>query len=167
MKEPYSVKEIAEILTGSKDSEEFSRVYRQIRYWTEKDALPPAGDTTPGTGVSLEYDEDRVYHAAILQELSRIGVDQSALTLLAVQLADGYETRLWSYAKIGKAQVYLTGLFGPSGNISWELSQGAPLTERIAENPDNPELKKPGNPYFYTSAVVINLTSVFRRMNFV
>ena len=166
MKEPYTVKEMAEILAGSEESEDFGRVYRQIRYWTEKEALPPAGDTNPGTGVSLEYDEDRVYHAAILQELSRIGVNQSALTLLAAQMADTYDTRLWSYAKAGKAQVYLTGLFGPGGNNTWELSAGAPLTRDIAENPDNLELKKPGNPFLYTSAVAINLTSLFRRVNF-
>ena len=166
MKDPYTVKEMAEILAGSEDSEDFSRVYRQIRYWTEKDALLPAGDTNPGTGVSLEYDEDRVYHAAILQELSRIGVTQAALTLLALEMADAYDTRPWRYAKAGKAPVFLTGLFGPSGNVAWKLSPRAPLTSEIAENPDNPELKKPGNPFLYTSAVAINLTSIFRRVKF-
>lgn len=166
MKDPYSVKEMAEILAGSKDSEDFSRVYRQIRYWTEKEALTPAGDTSPGTGVSLEYDEDRVYHAAILQELARIGVNQVALTHLALKLAGVYETRVWSYAKSGKAQVYLTGLFGPSGNLDWVVSPNAPRTAEIDDNPGNDKLKKPGNPFLYTSAVVINLTSLFRRVNF-
>ena len=166
MKDPYTVKEMAEILAGSRESDDFGRVYRQIRYWTEKDALPPAGDANPGTGVSLEYDEDKVYHAAILQELARIGVNQSALTYLAVKLTGVYETRSWSYAKSGKAPVFLTGLFGPSGNLDWVVSQNAPRTAEIDDNPGNDELKKPGNPFLYTSAVAINLTSLFRRVKF-
>ena len=166
MKEPYTVKEIAQILARSKGSEPFARVYRKIRYWTEKAALPPAGDANPGTGISLEYDEDQVYHAAILNELSMIGVSQPALTKLAVDLADTYESRAWNYAKSGKSQVFLNGLFGPSGNLSWELSQGAPLTGNIQENTDNPESMKPGFPFFYSGLVTINLTSLFRRVIF-
>ena len=164
MDETYSVKELAEILTGSRDSEDYARVYRQIRYWTEKDALTPAGDPNPGTGVSLGYDDDRVYHAAILQELSRIGVQQVALIQLQVQLADGYNSHFWSRAKNGKAQVFLNGLFSPDGNVLWQLSQGAPLTDELKETPDNPEEKKLGYPFGDTSAVTVNLTRLFRKV---
>ena len=68
MSHAYSVMEMARILAESDDSEEYRRIYRQIRYWTEKDTLPPDSDENPGTGVSLEYDENGLYHAAILQD---------------------------------------------------------------------------------------------------
>jgi len=130
----------------------------------KKTPSPPDSVLNPGTGVSLEYDEDRLYHAAILQELSNIGVAQSALMVLATELADVYGTRAWSHAKSGKAQVYLTGLFGPSGNVAWKVTAGAPDTSHIDNYPNNPELQKRGNPFLYTSAVVINLTNTFLRV---
>ena len=164
MSDLYSVKEMARILADSDESEEYRRVYRQIRYWTEKDNLPPDSAANPGTGVSLEYDEDSLYHAAILQELSNIGVAQPALMVLASQLTDVYDTKAWRNAKSGKDPVYLTGLFGPSGNVDWRVSVGASHAAEIDNYPKNPELQKRGNPYLYTSAVVINLTNTFKRV---
>ena len=165
MNDTYSVKEMARLLAESDDSEGYRRLYRQIRYWTEKDALPPDSDENPGTGVSLEYDEDSLYHAAILQELSNIGVNQSALMVLASQLTDVYDTRNWANAISGKkGPIYLTGLFGPSGNVDWQVSSGTPMTAQIDNYPKNPELQKRGNPFLYTSAVVINLTNTFKRV---
>ena len=167
MSEGYSVKEMARILPesdDSDDSENYRRVYRQIRYWTEKDTLPPDSDENPGTGTSLEYDEDSLCHAAILQELSRIGVTQSALMVLAAELADTYGTRAWANAKWGKAPVYLTGLFGPSGNVDWRVTANAPQTQEIDNYPKKPEYQKRGYPYLYTSAITINLTNIFRRI---
>ena len=156
---------MARLLAESDDFEDYRRVYRQIRYWTEKDTLPPDSAANPGTGVSLEYDEDSLYHAAILQELSNIGVTQSALMVLATNLCDVYGTRNWSRAKSGKAVVYLTGLFGPSGNVAWRVTPDTPDTATIDNYPKNKELQKRGNPYLYTSAVVINLTNTFKRVN--
>jgi hypothetical protein len=164
MSHAYSVMEMARILAESDDSEEYRRIYRQIRYWTEKDTLPPDSDENPGTGVSLEYDENGLYHAAILQELSSIGVAQSALMVLANQLTDVYGTRIWARAKSGKAVVYLTGLFGPSGNVDWRVTPNAPATAEIDTCLKNPELQKRGNPYLFTSAVVINLTNTFKHV---
>jgi len=164
MSDTYSVKEMAKILAESDNSEDYRRVYRQIRYWTEKDTLPPNSDLNPGTGVSLEYDEDSLCHAAILQELAHIGVNQAALMVLASELTDVYETKAWANAKSGKAPVYLTGLFGPSGNVTWKVTQGAPDTSAIDNYPKNPELQKRGNPYLFTSATVINLTNTLKRV---
>lgn len=166
MTDSLTVKQMAQILSGSRDSEQYRRVYRQIRYWTEKDALPPDSDIEPGTGTSLEYSQDKVYHAALLQELGNIGVNQMALARLADYLEDSYENGYWELAKSGNSDIYLTGLFNRYGEVKWELSEGMPLTAYLEKNTSNKKLNEPGNPFVYSSAIAVNLTTVFGRVSF-
>src|SRR6266581_723674 len=82
----HSVKDFAARLSRSTDPAEVARVASQVKHWTLTGLLTVNGDKHSGTGNYRQYDEDELYRAALIAELTRygltVGIIQDMLSFL-------------------------------------------------------------------------------------
>ena len=86
MEESYSVSQLAERVAPTADESEVARIIRQLRHWTLTGVLMTLGATHTGAGRHRRYSGDAVYVAAVLIELSRLGLPVGALHLVSLGL---------------------------------------------------------------------------------
>lgn len=153
----YTLKEVVGFLCRSKDAGEEAKIMRQVRHWTASDLIPTAGKKHTGTGVSREYSAHEIRLAAILLELSHYRVPVTVLEgfdEMAARYADWPD---WKDAIAGKRPIFIHFAF--SEHMShWQL-----YGENFKKNALvlTPEPNK-GRIFDIASAIVINLTKVFR-----
>lgn len=160
----FTVKQMARILTRSKDDDVVDRVIRQIRYWTQSSWLEPELLHT-GTGVSRTYHPDCVYQAAVLMEVSRFGLSPMSMLALREHMGD-FDEGIWRTAIGGKTDVYLVGLFNRAGEVEWKTDGSLASIQMLEMKQENAEIKHPGSPYRYRSAITINVSKLFSDLDF-
>lgn len=168
MSREYTVGELARLLVPSADGAEVARVNRQLRHWTLTGVLKTLGSTHTGAGRHRKYAGDAVHVAALMVELSRLGLPVGALSTVAMTLTaivqpliarDGKsiigegQVELWRRAVRGDGTIYLT--FHLQFDAEWPKSGG--LTLYDADQPDPPSPITIG----HVSAIVVDLTQLF------
>jgi hypothetical protein len=90
--DPLAVSDVAKAIVWLSsplgDARELQRIMRQLRHWTQSDVLRPIGGLYIGTGRSREYAIETVLVAAILSELSNLGMTIGTLKSAADVLYD-------------------------------------------------------------------------------
>ena len=164
----YSVSQLAQRVAPTADKAEVARITRQFRHWTLTGVLRPLSATHTGAGRHRRYSGDAVHVAALIIELSRLGLPVGVLHLVGICLRmvlrpikrrDGKrpmgddEARLWQRAIKGEGTIYLTS------NLRFD-DQGAKeggLALYDAGEPDPPSPITIG----HMSAIVVDLTQLF------
>ncbi len=166
MEESYSVSQLAQRVAPDADKPEVARITRQLRHWTLTGVLRPLGATHTGAGRHRRYSGDAVHVAALLIELSRLGLPVGTLHLVAMGLMvslrpikrrDGKgpmgedEARLWRRAIKGERTIYLTF------NVRFDAvgAKEVGLTLYDADEPLSPITEG------HMSAIVVDLTQLF------
>ncbi|HEY9079478.1 hypothetical protein [Magnetovibrio sp.] len=154
----FNVKRVARIICRIDDDKALEQTVRKIRHWTNSDILSTVGEKNTGTGVSRMYDENAVYIAALMLEITRYGITVDMLETFEEWISECWEeTDDWEEAKSGQREVIFqlgwqdngSGFFCPvrdDKELFWKPNGGA---EREA----------------YTSSIVVNVTNVFKRLN--
>ncbi len=166
MDESYSVSQLAERVAPTTDKAEVARITRQLRHWTLTGVLKPLGATHTGAGRHRRYSGDAVHVAALLIELSNLGLPVGALYMVASSLMvslrpirrrDGKTplgediAQLWRRAITGEGTIYLT--FNVRYGTKWAKEVG--LTLYDADEPLSPITEG------HMSAIVVDLTQLF------
>ena len=167
MPESYSVSQLAERVAPTADKAEVARITRQLRHWTLTGVLKPLGATHTGAGRHRRYSGDAVHVAALLIELSNLGLPVGVLHVVAISLMvilrpikrrDGKgpmgedEARLWRRAIKGEGTIYLTF------NVRVD-AEGAKEVELLLYDADEPD--PPSPTIGHVSAIVVDLTQLF------
>ena len=168
MDESYSVSQLAERVAPTTDKAEVARITRQLRHWTLTGVLGTLGATHTGAGRHRRYSGDAVYVAAVLIELSRLGLPVGALHLVSLGLL-GYlklvrarsgkpskaepQAHLWRRAIKGERTIYLT--FNVRFDDEGAKGGGLALYDADEPNPPSPITKD------HMSAIVADLTQLF------
>ena len=154
----YNVKRVALIISHTDDESALGQTVRKIRHWTNSDILSPVGDKSTGTGVSRMYDEDAVYIAALLLEVTRYGVTVVMLETFEEWIKECWEdTDEWAEAKAGRRELVF--------QMGWQ-DDGSGFYTPITE--DKRLFWKPlggSDREAYGSSIVVNATNVFKRLN--
>lgn len=153
----YTLKEIANLLSLSGETEEVDRLARQIRHWTSLDLLVPIGKKHTGTGVSRRYDVSELRKAAILAELAHYRVPVTVLDDCFGTMIEEYTARQeWQDAITGRRPVFLVLAFND------DMIQ----TQLFAEPASHPMLSTSTGEKAveWVSAITINLTRLFKRL---
>ena len=168
MAKEYTVGELARLLVTETDAAEVAHVNRKLRHWTLTGVLKALGVTHTGAGRHRKYSGDAVHVAALMVELSRLGLPVGTLSLLAtglvgilqpVQTRDGKPlmgqdaAEKWRRAIRGEGVIYLT--FNVRYGTRWPQSVGVTFYE--ADRPDVPSPITVG----HVSAIVVDLTQLF------
>ncbi len=168
MAKEYTVGELARLLVTETDAAEVAHVNRKLRHWTLTGVLKALGVTHTGAGRHRKYSGDAVHVAALMVELSRLGLPVGTLSLLAAglmgilrphrtldgkRLAGEHEAELWRRAIRGEGVIYLT--FNVKYGTRWPQSVGVTFYE--ADGPDVPSPVTVG----HVSAIVVDLTRLF------
>ncbi len=164
----FSVSQLAERVAPSADKAEVARITRQLRHWTLTGVLKPLGATHTGAGRHRRYSGDAVHVAALLIELSNLGLPVGVLHVVAISLMvilrpikrrDGKgpmgedEARLWRRAIKGEGTIYLTF----NVRVDADGAKEAGLSLYDADEPDPPSPITIG----HVSAIVVDLTQLF------
>ena len=166
MDESYSVSQLAERVAPTTDKAEVARITRQLRHWTLTGVLGTLGATHTGAGRHRRYSGDAVYVAAVLIELSRLGLPVGALQLVSLGIMGilrPMRTRsgkrsnsepqavLWRRAIKGGGTIYLTF------NVRFDAvgAKEVGLTLYDADEPLSPITEG------HMSAIVVDLTQLF------
>jgi hypothetical protein len=168
MENGYTVGEVARLLVPGAEEAEIARVNRQLRHWTLTGVLKALGVTHTGAGRHRKYSGDAVHVAALMVELSRLGLPVGTLSLLATglmgilrpvktrdgkPLMDQEAAEKWRRAIRGEGIVYLT--FNVKYGTRWPQSVGVAFYE--ADGLDVPSPITIG----HVSAIVVDLTRLF------
>lgn len=156
----YNVKRVAQIITGSGDDKSVEQTMRKIRHWTNSDILSPIGDKHTGTGVSRLYDEDAVYIAALLLEITGYGVTVEKLESFEEWIHDLSEDFLeWYEAREDVGELVFQLAWDEDGSGFYRpVKEGGPLLWQIKFGKGKDETVK------FTSSILINVTNVFQKM---
>jgi hypothetical protein len=164
IEETFTLKHLAKAVYPAGSDREQDQFMRQVRHWTACDLLRPVGGKNTGTGVSRRYTASDIRRAAILAELHRYRVpvpvvENFAEAMDTYEFGRGFDV-MWKSAIAGDRPVFLQ-LAWTEGFTSWGIDFDEPNSLMVA-----PEGKSrdPGDPFHITSAIVINLTSVFARI---
>lgn len=153
----YTLKELATLLSPTRDADAIARLSRQLRHWTNQDLLETVGAKHTGTGTSRRYDPEQARRAAILMELNRYHVPVSVLSESFATLTKTYQGKpAWQQAARGEGAVYLSFAYSEDF-ITCQLYSGQsrhPLLE--------PPKDAPGKGI--VSAITINLSRLFARL---
>ncbi len=168
MIESCSVSQLAERVAPTTDKAEVARITRQLRHWTLTGVLKPLGATHTGAGRHRRYSGDAVHVAALIIELSRLGLPVGALHLAGaclmailkpVRTRSGkpskaeQDAKLWRRAIKGERTIYLTF----NVRVDTEGAKEVGLALYDAGEPDPPSPITIG----HMSAIVVDLTQLF------
>jgi hypothetical protein len=149
MNETLTVSEVADKIAdpigGPYDK---TRIIRQLRHWTLSNILRPVGGTHTGIGRHRQYSQESVLVAAVLVELSKLGLSVGTLQWATLHLYDLFKGKAAS-VNYWRGEVKRSSLF-------------LRLTFDIAEGQDHPvcavsSLVTPDNMHIGTSSVLIDL----------
>ncbi len=168
----YTVKDVASLI-GQTPERDVEQLIRQVRHWTACDLLTTIGDKEPGTGRSRLYDAHQVRKAAVLAELAQYTIDVGKLETFGEWADMLAKHEGWKTAIEGKHDVYLQMAFNPDGGLSWSINVGEPNLFALKTNSplkrsipvrllDGGKLDMP--PQDFSTAVVLNITKIFRRL---
>ena len=171
MNKEFTVSEIARRVAPASDEAAVARVTRQLRHWTLNQIIEPVAGLHTGAGRHRRYSGGAAYLAAVMVELSRLGLSVGALSGIAIALKllvinppkvgfgrkplpKSKNPERWQRAIEGRGQIFLScsGHFG-----------GDQENERLKGNValfDAEEDLEPIVPE-YTSAIIINITKLF------
>lgn len=154
----YTVREVAAIIAYEKSPEAIERTMRQVRHWTNNDLLSPLGPKDTGTGINRLYDAHGVRKAAIIQELTRYGVNVFMLDTVDEWLNRVSGMEGWQMAIAGTDDYYLQIAwgFGEDPSSFWIPGLDKGLIVR------SDMLAKTG--LETASMLLVNLTALFRRL---
>jgi hypothetical protein len=168
MENGYTVGELAHLVVPGTNAAEVAHVNRQLRHWTLTGVLKTLGVTHTGAGRHRKYSGDAVHVAALMVELSCLGLPVGTLSLLATglmgvlrpvktrdgkPLMDQGAAEKWRRAIRGDGVIYLT--FNVKYGKRWPQSVGVAFYE--ADGPDVPSPITVG----HVSAIVVDLTRLF------
>lgn len=153
----YNVKRVAQIISRSDDERVIEQTIRKIRHWTNEDVLSPVGDKHTGTGVSRMYDEEAIYIAALLLEITKYGVTVDHLDTFEEWIKECWEeTDEWEASKRGAADlVFQLGWNDQGGGFSCVVREDKGLFWSPFGSDESES---------YTSSIVVNATNVFKRL---
>lgn len=162
--ETFTLKHLARAVLPTDTDKERDQFMRQVRHWTACDLLHPVDGKSTGTGVSRRYTASEVRRTAILAELHRYRVPITVVEGFA-EAMDNYEfgrgfEKTWKSAVAGDRPVYLQFAWNENF-IRWGLNADEPSSLMLAPKG---EARDPNSPFHISSAIVINLTSVFARI---
>jgi len=167
--EEYTLRQVAEIITGTTDPAVISRVSRQVRHWTAEDIVPTLGGKHGGSGVHRRYDANAVRRAAITLELVRYGITITSLEPFDEYLDDIADHPKWEKAVSGGENVFLSYSIEcvedgntPIGLGTRDEADPLRLVEAQTEEDYGRGLIEVKN---YASTLVINLTKLFARLD--
>jgi len=164
MNETYTVSELADLIGRKRPTGWKTDAVRQLRYWTAEGVLLPEGQKHTGAGRHRRYGAETAYLGAVLLELAEMGIPIGLLKgisreLQAISLeAIPGQGKLWRAAISGSAEVYLF--------CDYKLLPELPpdfLFMVYLTTPDE-ILEKKGRLGDGISAIVVNLTTIFRWM---
>ena len=168
MMQSYSVSQLAQRVAPTAGKAEVAQITRQLRHWTLTGVLKPLGATHTGAGRHRRYSGDAVHVAALLIELSRLGLPVGVLHLIALGLMgtlrpvrtrsgkpsiSEQQTELWRHAITGERTIHLT--FNVRFDAEGAKEGGLALYD--ADEPDAPSPITEG----HVSAIVVDLTQLF------
>lgn len=160
----YTVRDIAEIISGSKEPDVIARVSRQIRYWTTEDILKPLGGKRTGSGRHRKYDANEVRKAALMDELARYGISAVRFDPFGEFLDDFMDSSQWEDAVLGKDDVFFIhaeecGIGG--GNMGRIERRDLSFLIKLLTSREKQKIHDYNN---FPSALVINLTKLFAKL---
>ncbi len=137
-----TAKDIAEAIRYRKDRNGFNKALRQVKHWTNSGLLKPVTPLDTGTGISREYVEaPTVLIAAILQELTALGLTVDMMLPIAERLYDDFENGDPDWAMDGA----MTGEWLSFLNLEMETDDKGRLTLKnirlFSTHPESPPLK--------------------------
>ena len=150
--ELYSVKDVAALI-GATKGESQARIMRQVRHWTQHDLLHPVTGKSTGTGTSRLYDAHAVRCAVILHEFARYGIPLINLDGFDEWTDAVSQDPRWKAAITGKREVFITMAWVADGGSAWGFAA------------DEPTLTAFRSDQGFSSAIVINLTRLFSRLD--
>ena len=153
-----TVKQLAARLRPLRDDPDRARLVRRIRHWTLVGLLPTDGDLHVGEGRHRRYQPDTAFTVALLEELARhdLGVGSLKAVMFALAAYRALRTRD-DRDPIGEA------MRGERSVAAWfsvsEAPDGWGIGVQMMVDPPGLDL-----PDSVTSALVVNLTKVFSRV---
>jgi len=157
----FTLKELVAAIAPSSDAETEGRIARQVRHWTAMDLLTPIDGKNTGTGVSRKYDIDEIRKAAILLEYGRYRVPIPVLHESFSDFSEHWtDAPAWTEAISGRHSVYLYTAYSENF-IFCQIARRDAVISLLDPKPGtgvHPELQP-------ISAIVINLTRLFARLN--
>ena len=169
MPESYSVSQLAERVAPTADKAEVARITRQLRHWTLTGVLKPLGATYTGAGRHRRYSGDAVHVAALLIELSQLGLPVGVLHMVSlgimgilrpVRTRSGKpsnaepQAHLWRRAIKGEGTIYLTF------NVRFDTKGAKEVGPTLCDADGLPAASLITVGHF--SAIVVDLTQLFR-----
>lgn len=173
MNQTFTLKQVAERVSRTKEPEDIERLMRQIRHWTLCDLMLPVGGKHTGTGRSRRYDADEVRVAAVLAELTRYGMTVTLLDGMREGWSD--QMRMWREATSSTEPIFYEVVwdeytmmckpnYGRIELISRESDRvGSRKLQDGAEDDEWPQ-GSIFNPANIESGIVLNLTKIFTRL---
>lgn len=166
-----TVSEIAQRVAPAGDNVTVERITRQLRHWTLERVIEPVGGLHKGPGRHRRYSGDAVYIAAVMVELSNLGLPVGVLFLMASLIKFGVLNPpkiglgrkrlpkselpdLWRRAIKGEGQICM--FFSPSFGADDDQEPGE-LGFGMIDAEDGIDLASSD----HTSNVVVNLTRLF------
>lgn len=157
----YTLHEMADTISRSGKASDINRLMRQIQHWTTSDLLHPQEGKYSGTGRHRRYDVDEVRRAAIFYELGRYRVPVPTLETFAIVMHQQTELNqvLWDRAINGDGTIYL--FFGWDDDVI-----DFQIVDDLAGASSAKSRRKNSLMSIKTSAIVMDLTQIFRQINF-
>lgn len=158
----YTIKDIARLILGSDEHEEFNTTWRQIQHWVMRGALTPVGRRHPGRGRERRFDANGVRQAFIIRELMGYGFSMDNLFIANEMFHAFQNDEPWQTAVKGKPDVFLIVMWdAATDETAWDVTVGKPnlelLTMRHKRKPASPSEM----PQQFNSAIVVALTPLF------
>jgi hypothetical protein len=160
----YELKEVVAILARSATPDEVNRILRHVRHWTSMDLLTPAGDKYTGTGNSRKYTAEEIRKAAVFEELSRWKVPMTLVADSFDTVLEEYQA-MWILAAKDTKPVFLVMSWNASFN-GWKMTTDEPGLQMIQDSPGRKAKSKNETIDIPSSAIVINLSRLFRWLSF-
>lgn len=166
----YTVRQLAEIISGSPDEKVIEKAVRQIRYWTTENIIKPIGKKHSGSGVHRLYTENEMYKAALVLEMVRHGISATKIMHLEELLESFGEDEIEAIndgSQKRAAYFIYAQAYSEEEDYFCSINYNNPLFMFEKEGMEmglNGSGKSTISYENYTTCIVINISRLFKRL---